>query len=55
MDAPEPIASPDGHSTLINQVGWSGINLGRLDYEFSAKTKRAGLAQASVLPVRAIG
>jgi 5'-nucleotidase len=53
MDAPEPIAGPGGHSTLINQVGWSGINLGRLDYEFSVKTKRAGLASAAVVPVRA--
>ncbi|OGX88759.1 metallophosphatase [Hymenobacter lapidarius] len=53
MDAPEPIASPDGRSTLINQVGWSGINLGRLDYEFSPKTKRGGLASASVVPVTA--
>ncbi|WP_046244506.1 bifunctional metallophosphatase/5'-nucleotidase [Hymenobacter terrenus] len=53
MEAPEPIASSDGHSTLINQVGWSGINLGRLDYEFSVKKKRPGLASASVVPVRA--
>ncbi len=53
MDAPEPIASPDGHPTLINQVGWSGINLGRLDYEFSPKSKRAGLASAAVVPVGA--
>jgi 5'-nucleotidase len=53
LDAPEPVASPDGKPTLINQVGWSGINLGRLDYEFSPKTKRAGLASASVVPVRA--
>jgi 5'-nucleotidase len=53
MDAPEPIATPDGTKTLINQVGWSGINLGRLDYEFSAKTKRPGLASAAVVPVRA--
>ena len=53
LDAPEPIASPDGHPTLINQVGWSGINLGRLDYEFSPKKMRAGLASAVVVPVRA--
>ena len=52
MDAPEPIVSPDGHPTLINQVGWSGINLGRLDYEFSVKGKRPGLASATVMPVR---
>jgi 5'-nucleotidase len=54
MDAPEPITSPDGQKTFINQVGWSGINLGRLDYEFSPKTKKGGLARASVLPVRDI-
>jgi 5'-nucleotidase len=53
LSAPEPVASPDGRPTMINQVGWSGINLGRLDYEFSPKTKRAGLASASVVPVRA--
>ena len=53
LDAPEPVTSPDGHPTLINQVGWSGINLGRLDYEFSMKNKRAGLAGAAVVPVRA--
>lgn len=52
LDAPESIASPDGHATLVNQVGWSGINLGRLDYEFSPKTKRAGLTGAAVVPVR---
>lgn len=53
MDAPEPIASPDGRPTLINQVGWSGINLGRLDYEFSVKNKYPGLASATVVPVKA--
>ena len=53
LDAPQPIASPDGRPTLINQVGWSGINIGRLDYEFSPKTKRGGLASASVVSVAA--
>ena len=52
MDAPEPIQGPDGHAALINQVGWSGINLGRLDYEFSPGAKRGGLASAAVVPVR---
>ncbi len=52
MDAPEPIKSPDGHATLINQVGWSGINLGRLDYEFVPGARRGGLASAAVVPVR---
>lgn len=52
LDAPEPIAGPGGHRTLINQVGWSGINLGRLDYTFERGTRRPSVAAASVVPVR---
>jgi len=51
MDAPEPITSPNGRATLINQVGWSGINLGRLDYTFTRGTRQPTVAMASVLPV----
>ncbi len=51
LEKPEAVAGPGGHQTLINQVGWSGINLGRLDFEFAPGGKRGGLAQASVLPV----
>jgi len=51
MDAPEPITSPNGRATLINQVGWSGINLGRLDYTFARGTRQPTVAMASVLPV----
>jgi 5'-nucleotidase len=52
MEAPEPVEGPGGHKTLINQVGWSGINLGRLDYEFSKGSKRPGLASSAVVPVK---
>ena len=55
LDKPEAVAGPNGHQTLINQVGWSGINLGRLDFEFAPGGKRGGLAQASVVPVREVG
>jgi 5'-nucleotidase len=51
LDAPEAIVSPDGRKTLVNQVGWSGINLGRLDFEFSVGSRRPGLASAAVVPV----
>ena len=51
LEAPERVAGPDGHHTLINQVGWAGINLGRLDFEFSPGRRRPTLAQAAVLPV----
>lgn len=35
LDHPTEVAGPSGHKTLVNQVGWSGINLGRVDFEFS--------------------
>ncbi|WP_316839009.1 metallophosphatase [Pedobacter gandavensis] len=34
MDQPEDIMNLDGKITTINQVGFAGINLGRLDYYF---------------------
>lgn len=34
MDQPEDIQNLDGKITTINQVGFAGINLGRLDYYF---------------------
>ena len=51
MEAPEPIQSPNGRATLINQVGWSGINLGRLDYAFERGTRRPTVAAAAVVPI----
>lgn len=53
LDKPDVVAGPNGHQTLINQVGWSGINLGRLDYTFERGTRRPTVAMAGVLPVRA--
>ena len=29
-----------GREVIVNQVGWGGINLGRLDYEFSAGRRK---------------
>lgn len=52
LDKPEAIISPDGRATLINQVGWAGINLGRLDYTFARGKRQPTVAAASVLPVR---
>ena len=34
LDHPTEVVGPSGHTTLINQVGWSGIRLGRVDFEF---------------------
>ena len=52
LDAPEAVTGPDGRAALINQVGWSGINLGRLDFEFAPGNRRGSLAGAGVLPIR---
>ncbi|MBK0401971.1 metallophosphatase [Adhaeribacter sp. BT258] len=50
LEKPDAIISPGGEETLINQVGWAGINLGRIDFEFSTEGKKKGYA-AAVLPV----
>lgn len=39
LDYPTEVAGPSGHTTLVNQVGWSGIKLGRVDFEFSPLDK----------------
>ncbi|PKQ70451.1 Calcineurin-like phosphoesterase [Raineya orbicola] len=39
LDKPEQVTHPNGHITLINQVGWAGIRLGRVDFIFE-KGKR---------------
>ena len=50
LEKPDTIISPGGNETLINQVGWAGINLGRIDFEFSRDGRKNGYA-AAVLPV----
>ncbi|RSK45734.1 bifunctional metallophosphatase/5'-nucleotidase [Hymenobacter perfusus] len=52
LEQPESIASPNGHATLVNQVGWSGINLGRLDYTFE-RGSRPTVAATAVVPITA--
>jgi len=40
LTEPKAIIHPEtGHQTLINQVGWAGINLGRLDFRFTGNEK----------------
>lgn len=35
LEAPELVKDPEGNDVLINQVGWAGINLGRIDFTFT--------------------
>ncbi|MEL7006188.1 MAG: hypothetical protein AAFN93_26190 [Bacteroidota bacterium] len=39
MEEPLLIKNSEGFTTTINQVGWAGINLGRIDVKFTAKGK----------------
>jgi 5'-nucleotidase len=39
MDEPLLITNAEGHTTAINQVGWAGVNLGRIDVTFSRRGK----------------
>ncbi len=40
MDAPKMYKNKAGSDVLVNQVGWAGIILGRLDFDFSAIEKK---------------
>ncbi|MCF0040930.1 bifunctional metallophosphatase/5'-nucleotidase [Dyadobacter fanqingshengii] len=54
MKLPEDIMNLDGKVTTINQVGFAGINLGRLDYFFDRESKRRKMV-AAVYPVHEHG
>ncbi len=40
LSAPDSIKNKSGNETLVNQVGFAGINLGRVDYVFSSKNSK---------------
>jgi 5'-nucleotidase len=40
LDEPELVKNNAGSDVIINQAGWAGILLGRLDFEFGARQKK---------------
>lgn len=50
LDTPEKVTHSNGHTTLINQVGWAGIRLGRVDFvlEKSKKKKSSPAVTSSI-------
>ena len=50
MERPHYAEAADGKKVLINQVGWAGINLGRIDLVFEPNGK-VNYAASAVLPV----
>jgi 5'-nucleotidase len=51
LDAPVRMRNRDGAETLVCQVGWAGIKLGRIDYylEVSSRKKHASATTLKVL------
>ena len=52
MDQPLLLTNDQGFTTTINQVGWAGINLGRIDVEFSTKGKEIASSEVIMLDNR---
>ena len=53
MDEPLLLTNAEGFSTTINQVGWAGINLGRIDVAFTARGK--GVVAHRPIPLSEMG
>jgi 5'-nucleotidase len=50
FESPRKYTNKKGGDTIVNQVGWAGIQLGRLDYTFS-RTKKKNLAEAHTVVI----
>ena len=51
LEEPTLVRNSNGHETLVNQVGWSGIYLGRIDFMFNKNSKKKTDVRTAVLPV----
>ncbi|HET9429550.1 MAG TPA: hypothetical protein VFO70_00165, partial [Chitinophagaceae bacterium] len=40
LDSPVVLKNKKGNDVVVNQVGWAGIILGRLDFEFSKFSRK---------------
>ncbi len=49
FEKPRIYRNEAGQEVIVNQVGWGGINLGRLDYEFSAGKRKLSGNSGSLL------
>ena len=53
LSTPDKQKNMEGKEVLINQVGWAGINLGRIDYYFEPLKSKVSQSTASVLKIGA--
>ncbi len=51
LPKPDVQKNSEGKEVLINQVGWAGINLGRIDYTFEPLNNKVSQASSSVLQI----
>src|SRR5690606_11120882 len=51
MPEPEHSRNLDGRMTTVNQVGFAGINVGRLDYVFERQTGKKTLVTAGAYKI----
>ncbi|MEN8839354.1 MAG: hypothetical protein ABF238_02470, partial [Flavobacteriales bacterium] len=40
LEKAERVSNSKGHEVLVNQVGWAGINLGKVDFFMRKSTKK---------------
>lgn len=48
MAEPKTVLNPDMEPVLINQVGWAGINIGRIDYNFQIDSKKRHIKSSAL-------
>jgi len=48
LNAPVVFKNKKGDDVIVNQVGWAGINLGRLDFNFSKYPKKKLSGSSSI-------
>lgn len=55
LDKPTEVLNHAGKTTIINQVGWAGLFLGRFDFYFSPQNKQKKVATSRLEINRHIG
>jgi 5'-nucleotidase len=48
LDKPDVVKNKKGNDVVVNQVGWAGLQLGRLDFVFEKKKKKNLVSSQSI-------
>ena len=55
LEEPVVYKNKEGDDVIVNQVGWAGINLGRLDFEFSKFSRKKMIKSNTILVTKKTG